>query len=198
MNKGSFWSPTESLIPSLLVALDLCCCLQAFPSCGEWGLLFGALLWLLIAVAPLAAGLSSCGAGLSSCGAQLCGMWELPRRGIEPASAGGLSHCTTRGVHRASLVTIPSTFTTTTVAQSRFVFLDLAWLMELITLLFFSPFIKMIYIWGKCGSSLLSLFVYFESRVILLQKHSQASFICNCIGRKRIMEILMKTPTHWE
>ena len=43
-------------------------------SCGEWGLLFGALLWLLIAVAPLAAGLSSCGAGLSSCGAQLCGM----------------------------------------------------------------------------------------------------------------------------
>lgn len=61
---------------------------------------------------------------------------------------------------------------------------------------FFSPFIKMIYIWGKCGSSFLSLFVYFESRVILLQKHSQASFICNCIGRKRIMEILMKTPTH--
>ena len=59
-----------------LAALGLRCCVQAFSSCGEWGLLFVVLRGVLIAVA------SRCGAralgawasvvvarGLSSCGA---------------------------------------------------------------------------------------------------------------------------------
>ena len=38
-----------------LAALGLCCCMWAFSSCGEWGLLFIAVRGLLIAVASLAA-----------------------------------------------------------------------------------------------------------------------------------------------
>ena len=38
-----------------LVALGLCCCMWAFSSCGEQGLLFVAVRGLLIAVAPLVA-----------------------------------------------------------------------------------------------------------------------------------------------
>ena len=36
-----------------LAALGLRCCLQAFSSCGEWGLFFVTVCRLLIAVAPL-------------------------------------------------------------------------------------------------------------------------------------------------
>ena len=36
-----------------LAALGLCCCMQAFSSCGEQGLLFVAVCGLLIVVAPL-------------------------------------------------------------------------------------------------------------------------------------------------
>ena len=48
-----------------LAVLGLCCCAQAFSSCGERGLLFVAVRGLLIAVASLAAdhgrtGFSSC------------------------------------------------------------------------------------------------------------------------------------------
>ena len=39
-----------------LAALGLCCCAQAFSSCGEWGLLFVAVCRLLIAVAFLCFG----------------------------------------------------------------------------------------------------------------------------------------------
>ena len=38
-----------------LAALGLRCCLQAFSNCSEWGLLFVAVLRLLLAVAPLVA-----------------------------------------------------------------------------------------------------------------------------------------------
>ena len=38
-----------------LAALGLRCCERAFSSCGEWGLLFVAVRWLLIAVASLVA-----------------------------------------------------------------------------------------------------------------------------------------------
>ena len=38
-----------------LAALGLRCCARAFPSCGEWGLLFIAVRGLLIAVASLVA-----------------------------------------------------------------------------------------------------------------------------------------------
>lgn len=41
-------------------------------------------------------------------------------------------------------------------------------------------------------------FIYFESERILLEKYDQEKFIYNCVGRKRIMEILIKTPTHLE
>ena len=36
-----------------MAALGLCCCAQAFSSCGEWGLLFVGVRGLLIAVASL-------------------------------------------------------------------------------------------------------------------------------------------------
>ena len=105
-----------TLLFIFLAALGLCCCMQAFSSCGERGLLFIALHGLLIVVASLVAehglqahglqqlqhagsvvvarGLSSCGSRalehrLSSCGAQvqlLRGMWDLPRPGVEPVS----------------------------------------------------------------------------------------------------------------
>ena len=38
-----------------LAALGLCCCMRAFSSCGEWGLLFIAVDGLLVAVASLVA-----------------------------------------------------------------------------------------------------------------------------------------------
>ena len=44
------WSPFF-----FLAVLDLHCCVWAFSSCGEWGLLFVAVLGLLIAVASLVA-----------------------------------------------------------------------------------------------------------------------------------------------
>ena len=53
-----------------LAALGLCCCVQAFCSCGERGLLFVAVRGLLIAVASVVAGTGSRCAGFSSCGTQ--------------------------------------------------------------------------------------------------------------------------------
>ena len=38
-----------------LAELGLCCCVRAFSSCGEWGLLFVAVRGLLVAVASLVA-----------------------------------------------------------------------------------------------------------------------------------------------
>ena len=38
-----------------MAALDLCCCVWAFSSCGEWGQLFDAVRGLLIVVASLVA-----------------------------------------------------------------------------------------------------------------------------------------------
>ena len=63
-----------------------------FSSCSERGLPFGAVCWLLIAVASLAAdhvGL----VGSAVMTQLLCGMWDLPRPGIEstsPVLAGGV------------------------------------------------------------------------------------------------------------
>ena len=82
------------------------CCVRAFSSCSEWGLLFVArashcggffccTAWALGAWASVvvAHGLSSCGSQalerrFSSCGARaylLCGMWDLLGPGLEPA-----------------------------------------------------------------------------------------------------------------
>ena len=97
-----------------LAALGLPCCVRAFSSCGEWGLLFVAVRGLLIVVASHCGGFSCCGARalgarasvvgarglssygsralecrLSSCGARaslLRGVWELPGPGLEPLS----------------------------------------------------------------------------------------------------------------
>ena len=53
---GTFWNfKLIYLIYLFLTALGLCCCVQAFPSCGERGLLFVAAHGLLIAVASLVA-----------------------------------------------------------------------------------------------------------------------------------------------
>ena len=72
------------------VALGLRCCVRAFSSCGEQGLLFITVHRLLVAVASVL--LWSTGSrctGFGSCGlrAQLLrGMWDLPRPGLEPVS----------------------------------------------------------------------------------------------------------------
>ena len=80
-----------------LAVLGLHCCMRAFSSCSEWELLFVAVRRLLIAVASLAAKhrLQACGiqqlwhtgSVVVAHGAQLlCGMWDLPRPGLEPMS----------------------------------------------------------------------------------------------------------------
>ena len=102
------------------VAVGLCCCMRAFSSWVEQGLLFVVVCGLLILVASLAGEcsfqahrVSSCGlraldCRLSSCGtwAQLIlGMWDLSGSGIKPVSpalAGGLftlSHQGSRWTH---------------------------------------------------------------------------------------------------
>ena len=87
--------------------MGLRCCVQAFSSCSEWGLLFVAvrgllMRWLLLlqSTGSRCMGFSSCGSQalerrLSSCGTRvllLRSMWDLPRPGLEPVSpalAGG-------------------------------------------------------------------------------------------------------------
>ena len=61
-----------------MVALGLCCCMQAFPSCSEQGLLFVVFHGLPVSVAPLVAEHRLSGVrasvavvlGLVSCGAR--------------------------------------------------------------------------------------------------------------------------------
>ena len=93
-----------------LAALGLHCCVRAFSSCGEQGLLFVVVRGLLIAVASLVAehrlqarglqqlqhtGSWAIECRLSSCGTRaqlLRGMWDLPGPGLKPVSpalAGG-------------------------------------------------------------------------------------------------------------
>ena len=78
-----------------LAVLGLRFCVRAFSSCGKRGPLFIAVRRPLTVTASLVAEhrLQTC--RLSSCGSQaqlLCGMWDLPRPGLEPMSpalAGG-------------------------------------------------------------------------------------------------------------
>ena len=74
--------------------LGLCCCMQAFSSCGEWGYSPDVVRELRAVAASLVAG-----RGLQSAGSWLlCSTWGLPGSGLKPASpasAGGflpLSH----------------------------------------------------------------------------------------------------------
>ena len=65
-----------------LAALGLRCCVQAFSSCGKWGLLFVAVRGLLI-----------CG-GFSCCGARALGAWA------SVVVARGLSSCGSQALER--------------------------------------------------------------------------------------------------
>ena len=77
--------------------LGLRFCARAFSSCGEWGPLFIAVRGPLTIAASLVAEHRLQMRRLSSCGSRaqlLCGMWDLPRPGLEPVSpalAGGFS-----------------------------------------------------------------------------------------------------------
>ena len=80
-----------------LAVLGLHFCARAFSSCGKWGPLFIAVRRPLTIAASLVAEHRLQTRRLSSCGSQaqlLCGMWDLPRPGLEPVSpalAGGFS-----------------------------------------------------------------------------------------------------------
>ena len=77
--------------------LGLRFCARAFSSCGERGPLFIAVRGPLTIAASLVAEHRLQTRRLSSCGSRaqlLCGMWDLPRPGVEPVSpalAGGFS-----------------------------------------------------------------------------------------------------------
>ena len=69
--------------------LGLCFCAWAFSSCGERGPLFTAVRGPLTIAASLVAEHRLQTRRLSSCGSRaqlLCGMWDLPRPGLEPVS----------------------------------------------------------------------------------------------------------------
>ena len=72
-------------------------CARAFSSCGKRGPPFIAVRGPLTVAASLVAEHRLQTRGLSSCGSRaqlLCGMWDLPRPGLEPvfpALAGGFS-----------------------------------------------------------------------------------------------------------
>ena len=78
-----------------MIVLGLHCCARAFSSLYEQGLLFVVVHGLLLQWFPLVKSTGSRRMGFSTCGAQanlLCGIWNLPKPGIEPVSpalAGG-------------------------------------------------------------------------------------------------------------
>ena len=80
-----------------MAVLGLRFCARAFPNCGERGPLFIAVRGALTIAASLVAQHRLQTRRLSSCGSRaqlLCGMWDLPKPGLEPASpalAGGFS-----------------------------------------------------------------------------------------------------------
>ena len=85
-----------------MAVLGLRFCVRAFSSCGKWGPLFITVCGPLTIAASLVAERRLQMRRLSNCDARaqvLCGMWDLPRPGLEPVSpalAGSLNHCTTR------------------------------------------------------------------------------------------------------
>ena len=72
-----------------MAVLGLRFCARAFSSCGKWGPLFIAVHGpLTIAASPVAEHRLQT-RRLSNCGSRaqlLCGMWDLPRPGLEPVS----------------------------------------------------------------------------------------------------------------
>ena len=72
-----------------MAVLGLRFCARAFSSCGEWGPLFIAVRGPLTIAASLVAEHRLQTRRLINCGSQaqpLCGMWDLPRPGLEPVS----------------------------------------------------------------------------------------------------------------
>ena len=72
-----------------MAVLGLRFCVRAFSSCGELGPLFMAVCGPLTIAASLVAEHRLQTRRLSSCGSWaqlLCGMWDLPRPGLEPVS----------------------------------------------------------------------------------------------------------------
>ena len=74
-----------------MAVLGLRFCARAFSSCGKWGPLLIAVRGPLTVAASLVAEHRLQTRRLSSCGSRawlLCGRWDLPRPGLEPALAG--------------------------------------------------------------------------------------------------------------
>ena len=72
-----------------MAVLDLRFCARTFSSCGKRGPLFIAVRGPLTVAASLVAEHRLQTRRLSSCGSRaqmLCGMWDLPRPGLEPVS----------------------------------------------------------------------------------------------------------------
>ena len=72
-----------------MAVLDLCFCARAFSSCGKRGPLFIAVHEPLTIAASLVVEHRLQTRRLSNCGSWaqlLCGMWDLPRPGLEPVS----------------------------------------------------------------------------------------------------------------
>ena len=72
-----------------MIVLGLRFCARAFSSCGKWGPLFIAVHRPLTIAASLVAEHGLQTRRLSNCGSRalsLCGIWDLPRPGLEPVS----------------------------------------------------------------------------------------------------------------
>ena len=73
-----------------MAVLGLCFCARAFSSCSKWGPLFITVRGPLTIAASLVAEHRLQTRRLSNCGSRaqlLCGMWDLPRPGLEPMSS---------------------------------------------------------------------------------------------------------------
>ena len=73
-----------------MTVLSLRLCARAFSSCGKWGPLFIAVRGPLTIAASLVAEHRLQTRRLGNCGSWaqlLCGMWDLPRPGLEPVSS---------------------------------------------------------------------------------------------------------------
>ena len=89
-----------------MAALGLCFCARAFSHCGKRGPLLIAVRGPLTIVVSLVAEHRLQTRRLSSCGSRaqlLCGVWDLPRPGLEPVSpalAGRFSTTAPPGKHK--------------------------------------------------------------------------------------------------
>ena len=94
-----------------MAVLGLRFCVRAFSSCGKWGPLFIAVRGPLTIAASLVAEHRLQTRRLSNCGSQaqfLCGMWDLPRPGLEPVSPALAGRFSTTAPPRKSLITCNS------------------------------------------------------------------------------------------